>query len=435
MLQIIDYGKTWSRRDESKSLRDLVNGRSVAFIFQIGKTWSRRDESTSLRDLVNGRSVAFIFQIGINNSQLSTLNSQLPLPLMAAKIPVTIITGFLGSGKTTLIRHLLQNNQGRRIAVLVNEFGELGIDGDLLKSCQVCPEDSALGTATISNVVELTNGCLCCTVQEEFLPTMLALLQRREQLDCILIETSGLALPKPLIQAFRWPEIRHAVTVDGVITVVDCEAVSTGTLAQDLKALEAQRQADPNLDHETPLQELFEDQLACADLVILNKTDLVDATTQAQVEALVQQELPRAVKLIPNGRNRPNLDANLLLGFQAAVEDDLDQRPSHHDFEAEHDHDDEIGSAQVVLDRPFDPHQLQHQLETLVKDQEIYRVKGFVAVPNKAMRLVMQGVGSRFEHFYDRPWHPQEPRQTRLVFIGRDLNSSDLQAQLSALPG
>ena len=357
---------------------------------------------------------------------------------MAAKIPVTIVTGFLGSGKTTLIRHLLQNNQGRRIAVLVNEFGELGIDGDLLKSCQVCPEDAdsqtADGTAVISNVVELTNGCLCCTVQEEFLPTMLELLKRREQLDCILIETSGLALPKPLIKAFRWPEIRHAVTVDGVITVVDCEAVSTGTLAQDLKALEAQRQADPHLDHETPLQELFEDQLACADLVILNKTDLVDAQTQTQVQALVQQELPRSVKLIPHGRSSPGLDANLLLGFQAAVEDDLEQRPSHHDFEEAHDHDDEIGATHVVLDRAFDPDQLQHQLELLVRTQEIYRIKGFVAVPNKAMRLVMQGVGSRFEHFYDRPWQSQEPRQTRLVFIGRRLNSIALQAQLSALP-
>lgn len=219
---------------------------------------------------------------------------------MAAKIPVTVITGFLGSGKTTLIRNLLQNNQGRRIAVLVNEFGELGIDGDLLRSCEVCPDGEV---EPQSNIVELTNGCLCCTVQEEFLPTMLELLKRRDSLDCILIETSGLALPKPLIKAFRWHEIRNAATVDGVITIVDCEAVSSGTLAADLQAIAAQRQADPNLDHETPLQELFEDQLACADLVILNKTDLVDAETQAQVKALVQKELPHAVKVVANGRN------------------------------------------------------------------------------------------------------------------------------------
>jgi cobalamin biosynthesis protein CobW len=355
---------------------------------------------------------------------------------MAAKIPVTIITGFLGSGKTTLIRHLLQNNQGRRIAVLVNEFGELGIDGELLKSCQVCPDGSAEDVSQASNIVELTNGCLCCTVQEEFLPTMLELLKRRDSLDCILIETSGLALPKPLVKAFRWHEIAHAATVDGVVTVVDCEAVASGTLAADLQAIAAQREADPNLDHETPLQELFEDQLACADLVILNKTDLVDAEAQAQVEALVRQELPRAVKIVANGQSGaaiPHISPDLLLGFHAAVEENLDTRPSHHDFEEDHDHDDEITSTHVILDRPFHPDRLQKQLEALVQQQEIYRIKGFVAVPNKPMRLVVQGVGQRFERFYDRPWQPEEPQQTRLVFIGRELDAEGIRSQLTAL--
>lgn len=352
---------------------------------------------------------------------------------MAAKIPVTVITGFLGSGKTTLIRHLLQNNQGKRIAVLVNEFGELGIDGELLRSCQVCPEDEETPDDASPQIVELTNGCLCCTVQEEFLPAMQALLKRRDQLDCILIETSGLALPKPLVQAFQWQEIRHAATVDGVITVVDCEAVASGTLATDLQALEAQRQADPNLDHETPLQELFEDQLACADLVILNKTDLVDDLEQAKVWNLVQKELPRAVKIVTSDRGQ--LDANLLLGFNAAVEENLDDRPSHHDFEADHDHDDEIGSMHVVCDRAFNPEALRKQLETLVEQQDIYRIKGFVAVPNKPMRLVVHGVGKRFEQFYDRPWQTDEPRQTRLVFIGRALNPSEIESQLATVPG
>ncbi|MEB3337416.1 MAG: cobalamin biosynthesis protein CobW [Leptolyngbyaceae bacterium] len=349
---------------------------------------------------------------------------------MAAKIPVTVITGFLGSGKTTLIRHLLQNNQGRRIAVLVNEFGELGIDGELLRSCQVCPEETGGAISdTASNIVELTNGCLCCTVQEEFLPTMLELLKRRETLDCILIETSGLALPKPLIKAFRWPEIAHAATVDGVITVVDCEAVTSGTLASDLQAVELQRQADPNLDHETPIQELFEDQLACADLVVLNKTDLVDALQQSQVVELIQRELANPVKIVPSQGGQ--LSPDILLGFHAAVEDNLVSRPSHHDFEEDHDHDDQITSTHVVLDRAFDPDRLQARLEALVQQQEIYRIKGFVAVPNKAMRLVMQGVGKRFERFYDRPWRLDEPQQTRLVFIGRNLNVAEISTQLA----
>ncbi|BAZ24544.1 cobalamin biosynthesis protein CobW [Kalymmatonema gypsitolerans NIES-4073] len=347
---------------------------------------------------------------------------------MATKIPVTIITGFLGSGKTTLIRHLLQNNQGRRIAVLVNEFGELGIDGELLKSCQICPED---GNDSDNNIFELTNGCLCCTVQEEFLPTMQQLIKRRDSIDCILIETSGLALPKPLVKAFRWHEIRNAATVDAVITVVDGAAVAAGTFASDPEAVEAQRQADDSLEHETPLQELFEDQLACADLVVLNKTDLVDRETKARVEEFIKQELPRVVKIVESCEGK--LDASILLGFQAAVEDNLDSRPSHHDTEEEHDHDEDIISTHVILDRAFDPEKLRYQLQTLAQEQEIYRIKGFVAVPNKPMRLVMQGVGTRVEQFYDRPWKPQEARQTRLVFIGRDLNSFEIESQLISL--
>ena len=345
---------------------------------------------------------------------------------MAAKIPVTVITGFLGSGKTTLIRNLLQNNQGRRIAVIVNEFGELGIDGELLQSCQVCPEEES-----DNNIYELTNGCLCCTVQEEFLPTMQQLIKRRDNIDCILIETSGLALPKPLVKAFRWQEIRNAATVDSVITVVDSEAVAAGTFASDLEAVESQRQADESLEHETPLQELFEDQLACADLVVLNKTDLVNQQTLAEVKDLVKEELPRVVKIVES--HQSEIDSSILLGLQAAVEDNLDKRPSHHDTEEEHDHDDEITSHHVVLDRTFEPQKLKQQLQTLVKQQEIFRVKGFVAVPDNSMRVVMQGVGNRFEQFYDRPWKPEEARQTRLVFIGKDLKSSDIESQLVSL--
>ena len=347
---------------------------------------------------------------------------------MATKIPVTVITGFLGSGKTTLIRHVLQNNQGRRIAVLVNEFGELGIDGELLRSCQVCPDE----TEAEANIVELTNGCLCCTVQEEFLPTMQELLKRRDSLDCILIETSGLALPKPLVQAFRWHEIRNAATVDAVITVVDCAAVAAGTFASDPEAVSAQRQADENLEHETPLQELFEDQLACADMVVLNKTDLVDEATQTQVVELIQQELPRVVKMVTSDRGM--LDPSILLGFQSAVEDNLSSRPSHHDTEEEHDHDDEITSTHLILNRTFEPTALEKQLQLLAQEQDIYRIKGFVAVPNKPMRLVLQGVGTRFDRFYDRPWQSNELKQTQLVFIGQNLNPEAIESQLVSLP-
>lgn len=342
------------------------------------------------------------------------------------KIPVTVITGFLGAGKTTLIRHLLQHNDGRRIAVLVNEFGEVGIDGDVLRSCQVCDEEDAPDSMPDSTILELTNGCLCCTVQEEFLPTMQELLKRREQIDCILVETSGLALPKPLVQAFRWPEICTAATVDGVVTVVDGEAIANGQFASDLDALTAQRQADPNLEHETPIEELFEDQLACADLVVLTKTDRLGEDTRSQVEQWLRQELPDSVKIVPCSQGA--LSPDVLLGFNAAVEDHLDSRPSHHDHEDDHDHDDDINSVELILDTEFEPSVLTQRLHQLVQTYEIYRIKGFVAVPAKPMRLVLQGVGSRFDSFYDRRWHPEEPRQTRLVLIGQALDPALVRA-------
>ena len=342
------------------------------------------------------------------------------------KIPVTVITGFLGAGKTTLVRHLLQNNQGRRIAVLVNEFGEVGIDGELLRDCQICDDESE----ATNNIVELTNGCLCCTVQEEFYPTMQELLKRRDDIDCLLIETSGLALPKPLVQAFRWHEIRNSATVDGVVTVVDCQALAAGTLVGDLDALEAQRQEDPNLEHETPIEELFEDQLACADMVLLTKTDLISEGELAKVKTWLQQELKPGVKVVSSYQGEINPD--VLLGFNAAVEDNLESRHSHHDHEEEHDHDDDINSVQLTIDQSFEPKVLIERLQKLVQEQEIYRVKGFVNVPSKPMRLVLQGVGNRFDSFYDRKWTQDELRQTRLVLIGRELDQGKVEKELIA---
>jgi len=331
------------------------------------------------------------------------------------KIPVTVITGFLGSGKTTVIRNLLQNKQGLRIAVLVNEFGEIGIDGELLKSCQICEDEDIPN----SPIVELTNGCLCCTVQEEFFPTMQVLLDKRDSLDAIVIETSGLALPKPLIQAFRWPEIRNGATVDGVITIVDAFALASGTLIGDLQAIESQRENDPNLEHETPIEELFEDQLACADLVLLSKTDLIEKQDELKVMQWLKSELRPGVRVLPIIEGQ--IDHQILLGFGASVEDNLSTRPSHHDEEEEHEHDDQINSLEWITDQQYNLESLISQLKQLVSEYEIYRIKGFVKIANKPMRLVLQGVGQRFDTFYDRPWLTGEPQQTKLVFIGKNL--------------
>lgn len=341
-----------------------------------------------------------------------------------AKLPVTIVTGFLGAGKTTLLRHMLDNAQGRRIAVIVNEFGELGIDGDILKQCSIgCSEEEAVG-----RVFELANGCLCCTVQEEFFPVMRELVARRGDLDQILIETSGLALPKPLVQAFQWPEIRNACTVDAVITVVDSPAVAAGTFAAFPDQVDEQRKQDPNLDHESHLHELFEDQLASADLVILNKTDLLDADALAAVRAEVSEELPPAVKVVEAASGKLPLD--VLLGLNAEAELHIDSRPTHHDHEEHEDHDhDEFDSFHVDLPE-VDERALLAALGQLVERHAILRIKGFVAVTGKPMRLLVQGVGKRFDKHFDRAWRSDEPRATRLVVIGQELDQATIANEL-----
>src|SRR6202046_4971017 len=301
------------------------------------------------------------------------------------KVPVTIITGFLGAGKTTLVRHLMQNPQGRRLAILVNEFGDLGIDGDILKGCadENCPEDA---------IVELTNGCLCCTVADDFVPTITALLSRPNPPDHILIETSGLALPKPLLKAFEWPDLRSRITVDGVIAVADAEAVADGRFAPDLAAIARQRLADESIDHDTPLGEVFEDQVACADIVILNKADLVSPERLAEARKTILAEAPRSIPGLDITEGR--VDPRIVLGIGAAAEDDLAARPSHHEDHAEHDHDD-FDTIVVTLPSDASAEASVVRRETIARDHSVLRAKGYIAVAGKPMRLLVQGVGTR----------------------------------------
>lgn len=341
------------------------------------------------------------------------------------KIPATIVTGFLGAGKTTLLRHLLTHADGRRIAVIVNEFGEMGIDGEVLQACGIgCDETGEEN----GQLYELANGCLCCTVQEEFSPVMEELAARRGDIDHLVIETSGLALPKPLVQAFQWPNIRNAFTVDAVVTVVDAPAVADGRFADDPQAVDVQRRADENLDHESPLAELFEDQLATADMVVLNKVEGMAAEALAQVEAQVRAETPAGVQVVHASEGR--VAPELLLGQGRAVEDLIDDRKTHHDDEEDHDHDafDSVVLEPTVTDRQ----QLLQALAALVQAHEIYRIKGFVNLPDAAMRLVVQGVGQRFDSHFDRLWRADESRGTRLVFIGDHLDEAVLQRELQA---
>ena len=338
------------------------------------------------------------------------------------KIPVTVITGFLGSGKTTLVRHLMQNPQGKRLAVIVNEFGDVGVDGDILKSCAIpdCPAE---------NIMELANGCICCTVADDFIPTIEALMAIDPQPEHILIETSGLALPKPLLKAFDWPDIRSRITVDGVIALADAEAVAAGRFAPDVARVDAQRLADDSLDHETPLSEVFEDQISCADIILLTKPDLAGPEGIAKAKEVIAAETPRPLPVVEVAEGA--VDPRIILGLEAAAEDDMDARPSHHDGHHDHEHDD---FESVIIDIPEieDPAELVARIEAMAKAQNILRVKGYAAVMGKPMRLLVQAVGARVRHQFDRPWGPNEPRQGRLVVIAEhdDVNSEAIRAAL-----
>ncbi|MEO0485350.1 MAG: cobalamin biosynthesis protein CobW [Pseudomonadota bacterium] len=340
---------------------------------------------------------------------------------MPAKIPATIVTGFLGAGKTTLIRHLLENSENRRIALIINEFGDLGVDGDILKGCgdETCTED---------DIMELSNGCICCTVADDFIPTMETLLARDTPPDHIVIETSGLALPQPLVRAFNWPGIATKVTVDGVVTVVDGKAVTEGRFAHDTAAVDAQRAADDGLDHETPLSELFEDQVACADMIVVNKSDLLETEEAQGLVTQLKSDSRDGVQVIPAVKGA--LPVGVLLGQGIGAEADLDARHEvhhhhHHDDDDHDDHDDdhhhehghdEFESFTVELGEIADPTAYAQQVADVIRTHDILRLKGFLAITGKPMRLTLQAVGPRIDTYYDQPL---ADRASRLVVIGQ----------------
>lgn len=359
------------------------------------------------------------------------------------KIPATVVTGFLGSGKTTLLSNMIKQAGGKRIAVIVNEFGELDIDADLLRSCPLdCAEGeeqpSPLSTASEPGIYELANGCICCTVEEEFLPVMKQLVARRDDIDHILIETSGLALPKPLVQAFNWPEIKQHCTVDSVITVVDGAAIADGRVAHQPEQVKKQRAADQNLNskplHEPSLQELFEDQLSAADLIIISKTDLIDDQQLDAIKDQVSHYVKPQVKMlaVSNGA----INSELITGLEFASENNIEAVHTHHDHhhhqdeEHHHAHDD-YNSVSIKLGE-VDADKLVEIISQLIAAHAIFRVKGFLALPDKPMRQVLQGVGERINQYFDRPWHSDEPRQSKIVMIGKDLHEGELRSALQA---
>ena len=349
---------------------------------------------------------------------------------MSRRLPVTVVTGFLGAGKTTVLRHLLTRS-GQRLAVMVNEFGSVGLDGDLIRSCGFCPDDEVDG-----RLVELNNGCLCCTVQDDFLPTMEQLLERADQLDGIVVETSGLALPRPLLQALDWPAIRSRVHVNGVVTLVDGEALAAGSPVADREALERQRREDPSLDHITAIDELFRDQLQAADLVLLSRADRLSQEQLDAVQINLQNQTRPGTALLPVAHGA--VDTSVVLGLEHHSNEQVD----HHHHDHDHDHHDHSHVAMVSgglrLEGEFDRSALEDLLPRLVSELQVLRLKGRVWLPGKALPLQLQMVGPRLNSWFETApasaWRPDSGAGVDLVVLSlQETSTATIEQALQAL--
>ena len=352
--------------------------------------------------------------------------------MSTARIPATVITGFLGAGKTTLIRNIIMQANGKRLALIVNEFGDIGMDGDMLQEC-------GADSCSAEDIIELANGCICCTVADDFLPSIQQLLQQDPRPDHIIIETSGLALPQPLVQAFNWPDIKSQVMLDGVVTLVDGPALADGGVAHDLAALEAQRAADEELDHESPIDELFADQIGAANLIVLSKADMLDETALGKARAAVETQLAEPTPIILVSGGAAPMDAILGLDMESQAharsehshhhhhhhhdddhdhhhDDDHDHHHGDHDHHHHHDHGhDEFASHVIELGAVDDAEAFQAEIAAIASAYGVLRAKGRVSVAGKALPFVVQAVGRRVDGYFARD---REAIAGRLVVIG-----------------
>lgn len=312
-------------------------------------------------------------------------------------IPVSILTGFLGAGKTTLLNYILKQQRDYKFAIIVNEIGKIGIDGQLVENAK-------------DEMLEMSNGCVCCTVRKDLVKGIQKLL-KKGGFDYILIETTGIADPGPVAQTFtNIPALQKFVRLDSIITVVDAEQIFT----------------------QMKNEETAREQVVMADYLLLNKVDLVDEAQLAKVEAEFARLNPEA-QIFRTDHSQVNLKE--LLDMHVF---DLDQKlridPNfQNEIGTRHHHD--IQSHSFLFDAPFNVDRLQQWIEDLSKTEKVYRSKGILSLSGHPRRAIFHGVNNRFSIFWDRLWEASEKRESQLVFIGRDLDATRIKTGLERCLG
>ena len=307
-------------------------------------------------------------------------------------VPVTILTGFLGAGKTTLLNYILKQQHGYKFAIIINEVGKIGIDGGLVEN-------------TKDEVLELSNGCLCCTVRKDLVKGVQALI-KKGGFDYLLIETTGIADPQPVAQTFlNIPQIQQYVRLDSIITVVDAEQI----------------------EKQMTDAETAREQVAMADYLLINKTDLVDEAQLTKIEALARTMNPHA-QMFRTNHSEVNLKE--LLDMHAF---DLDKKieadPEFlNELNNRHHHD--IQSFSFEFEKAFNVEKFEFFVQTLSEKEQVFRSKGFLAIAGNPRRAIFHGVNNRFTIMWDRLWEKNEVRKSQLVFIGKHLDEAKIHAEL-----